>query len=180
MTELEEVAAISGWDVVAVKTEVASGGKARDKRPMLDSALKMLTQRKADKMLVWSTDRLGRSLIDLINTMETIKAAGCSLYIKQQALDTDSPAGQAMFGMLSIFSEFERSILRERVLSGISAAKAKGVKFGRPKRNMPKRKLEKMMTLHHQKMSYRKIAAELEMPFSSVRDEILKSKAAAA
>jgi len=154
-----------------------SGGKARAKRPVLDEVLRMLTQRKVDKLLVWSTDRLGRSLVDLINTMETIKASGGSLYIHQQALDTASPAGEAMFAMLGIFSQFERSIIQERVRSGISAAKAKGVKFGRPKRKIGKQKLARMLELRDQKMSYRKIAAELDMPFSSVRDEIVKAKA---
>ena len=177
--ELQTVATRAGWDVVDVKTEIASGGKARAKRPVLDEVLRMLTQRKVDKLLVWSTDRLGRSLVDLINTMETIKASGGSLYIHQQALDTASPAGEAMFGMLGIFSQFERSIIQERVRSGISAAKAKGVKFGRPKRKIGKQKLARMLELRDQKMSYRKIAAELDMPFSSVRDEIVKAKVAA-
>jgi len=175
--ELQTVATRSGWDVVAIKKEIVSGGKARAKRPVLDEVLRMLTQRKVDKLLVWSTDRLGRSLVDLINTMETIKASGGSLYIHQQALDTASPAGEAMFGMLGIFSQFERSIIQERVRSGISAAKAKGVKFGRPKRKIGKQKLARMLELRDQKMSYRKIAAELDMPFSSVRDEIVKAKA---
>jgi DNA invertase Pin-like site-specific DNA recombinase len=175
--ELQTVATRSGWDVVAIKKEIVSGGKARAKRPVLDEVLRMLTQRKVDKLLVWSTDRLGRSLVDLINTMETIKASGGSLYIHQQALDTASPAGEAMFAMLGIFSQFERSIIQERVRSGISAAKAKGVKFGRPKRKIGKQKLARMLELRDQKMSYRKIAAELDMPFSSVRDEIVKAKA---
>ena len=176
--ELQTVATRAGWDVVDVKTEIASGGKARAKRPVLDEALRMLTQRQVDKLLVWSTDRLGRSLVDLINTMETIKASGGSLYLHQQALDTASPAGEAMFQMLGIFSQFERSIIQERVRSGISAAKAKGVKFGRPKRKIGKQKLARMLELRDQKkMSYRKIAAELHMPFSSVRDEIVKAKA---
>jgi DNA invertase Pin-like site-specific DNA recombinase len=178
--ELQTVATRAGWDIVAIKKEIVSGGKARAKRPMLDEVLRMLTQRKVDKLLVWSTDRLGRSLVDLIHTMETIKASGGSLYIHQQALDTASPAGEAMFGMLSIFSQFERSIIQERVRSGMSAAKAKGVKFGRPKRKIGKQKLARMLELRDQKkMSYRKIAAELNMPFSSVRDEIVKAKVAA-
>ena len=178
--ELQTVATRAGWDIVAIKKEIVSGGKARAKRPMLDEVLRMLTQRKVDKLLVWSTDRLGRSLVDLIHTMETIKASGGSLYIHQQALDTASPAGEAMFQMLGIFSQFERSIIQERVRSGMSAAKAKGVKFGRPKRKIGKQKLARMLELRDQKkMSYRKIAAELDMPFSSVRDEIVKAKVAA-
>ena len=81
--------------------------------------------------MVWSVDRLGRSLQDLISTLNEIKDAGGDLFIHQQALDTSVPAGKAMFSMLGVFAEFEREMIRERVRSGLERAKQKGTKLGR-------------------------------------------------
>ena len=130
--ELKAVAEKSGWEIAGVKIDHGiSGVKGRHQRPALDETLKAITQRKADRVMVWSVDRLGRSLQDLISTLNEIQAAGANLYIHQQAIDTSTAAGQALFGMLGVFSTFEREIIRERVISGLERAKAKGVKFGR-------------------------------------------------
>ena len=130
--ELRAVAEKSGWDIADVKIDHGiSGSKGRQQRPALDETLKSITQRKADRVLVWSVDRLGRSLQDLVSTLNDIKAAGADLYIHQQAIDTSTPAGKALFGMLGIFAEFEREIIRERVVSGLDRAKANGVRLGR-------------------------------------------------
>ena len=130
--ELKAVAEKAGWDVVDVKIDHGiSGSKGRTQRPALDETLKAITQRKADRVMVWSVDRLGRSLQDLIATLNDIKAAGADLYIHQQAIDTSTTAGKALFGMLGIFAEFEREIIRERVVSGLERAKAKGTRLGR-------------------------------------------------
>jgi DNA invertase Pin-like site-specific DNA recombinase len=130
--ELRAVAEKAGWDIADVKIDHGiSGSKGRQQRPALDETLKAITQRKADRVMVWSVDRLGRSLQDLISTLNDIKAAGADLYIHQQAIDTSTPAGKALFGMLGIFAEFEREIIRERVVSGLERAKANGVRLGR-------------------------------------------------
>lgn len=130
--ELKIVAEKSGWDVIAVLTDQGiSGSKGRKDRPALDEALKMITQRKADRLLVWSIDRLGRSLQDLIATLNEIQGAKADLYIHQQAIDTRTPAGAALFGMLGVFATFEKEIIRERVISGLENAKRRGVKLGR-------------------------------------------------
>jgi DNA invertase Pin-like site-specific DNA recombinase len=97
----------------------------------LDETLKAITQRKADRVMVWSVDRLGRSLQDLISTLNDIKGTAADLYIHQQAIDTSTPAGKALFGMLGIFAEFEKEIISERVVSGLDRAKANGVRLGR-------------------------------------------------
>lgn len=80
----------------------------------------------------WSVDRLGRSLTDLLAFLQEMHAAGVDLFLYQQALDTTTPAGKAMFQMLGVFAEFERSIIVERVRSGIAKAKANGTKSGNP------------------------------------------------
>ena len=132
--ELLEVAERAGWDVVGVfADEGISGAKGRDKRPQFDAVLKLVTQRKVDMVAAWSVDRLGRSLQHLVETLGELKAAGADLYLHKQALDTSTPAGRAMFGMLGVFAEFEREIIRERVHAGIATARAKGKTLGRPR-----------------------------------------------
>jgi DNA invertase Pin-like site-specific DNA recombinase len=79
----------------------------------------------------WSVDRLGRSLQDLVGFLTELRALGCDLYLHQQALDTSTPSGLAMFQMLGVFAEFECGMIRERVNAGLARAKGKGTKLGR-------------------------------------------------
>lgn len=131
---LREVAQRTGWNITAVyKDEGISGAKGRDKRPGFDQLLKAATRREFDMVAAWSVDRLGRSLQDLVGFLAEIQAAGVDLYLHQQAIDTSTPAGRALFQMMGVFAEFERSMIRERVNSGIARAKAKGQRFGRPR-----------------------------------------------
>jgi DNA invertase Pin-like site-specific DNA recombinase len=130
--ELEAVAARSGWEVVDFYEDAGiSGAKGRDKRPGFDRLLKDATSRKVNMVAAWSVDRLGRSLQDLIGFLTELRALKCDLYLHQQALDTSTPSGRAMFQMLGVFAEFERGMIRERVNAGLARAKAKGVRLGR-------------------------------------------------
>lgn len=130
--ELEAVAARSGWQVVQVYEDAGiSGAKGRDKRPAFDRMLKAATGRKIDMIAAWSVDRLGRSLQDLVGFLGELQAVGCHLYLHQQALDTTTPSGRAMFQMCGVFAEFERAMIVERVNAGLARAKAKGTKLGR-------------------------------------------------
>ena len=83
--------------------------------------------------MAWSVDRLGRSLQDLVGFLSEIHAAGVDLFLHQQGIDTTSPGGKAMFQMLGVFAEFERSIIQERVRAGLRRAKAEGKQLGRPR-----------------------------------------------
>ena len=83
----------------------------------------------------WSVDRLGRSLQDLVSFLGDLQSKKVDLYLHQQALDTSTPSGKAMFGMLGVFAEFERTIIQERVKAGLARARAKGTTLGRPKTN---------------------------------------------
>ena len=105
MKELREVADREGWTITKVITETVSGAKGRSDRKGLDELLTAVTKREVDVVMVWSVDRLGRSLTDLVNTMETIKGAGANLYIHSQGIDTNTPTGKAMFGMVSVFAQ---------------------------------------------------------------------------
>src|SRR3979490_928012 len=126
------VAARSSWDVVKVYEDAGiSGAKGRDKRPGLDAMLKAVNAREFDMVAAWSVDRLGRSLTDLVGILQSLHDKGTDLFLHQQGLDTSTVAGRAMYQMLSVFAEFERGIIRERVNAGLARAKAKGTKLGR-------------------------------------------------
>ena len=136
--ELTAIAERRGWQIVATYQDAGiSGSKGRDKRPGLDQMLNDAKRRKFDILLTWALDRLGRSLIDVVSTVEELNADGVDIYIEKfsgdQAVDTTSPAGRLMFIMFSGIAEFERGMMIQRVNAGIKRAKAEGVKFGRPK-----------------------------------------------
>jgi DNA invertase Pin-like site-specific DNA recombinase len=126
--ELEAVAKRSGWNVVEVfEDNGVSGAKGRDERPAFDRLLKAVTARKIDMVSAWSIDRLGRSMQHLVGFLGELEAVGCDLYLHQQALETTTPSGRAMFQMCGVFAEFERAMIRERIMSGLARAKARGV-----------------------------------------------------
>jgi DNA invertase Pin-like site-specific DNA recombinase len=134
LRELHAVAARLDWDIVGVfSDEGISGAKGRERRPAFDRLLKGITRREFDLVAAWSVDRLGRSLQDLVAFLSEINSRGVDLYLHQQGLDTSSPAGRAMFGMLSVFAEFERAMIVERVRTGINRARANGKRLGRPR-----------------------------------------------
>ena len=96
--------------------------------------LKDATARRINMIAAWSVDRLGRSLQHLVELLNELQALHCNLYLHQQAIDTTTPSGKAMFQMCGVFAEFERAMIVERVNSGLARAKAKGVKLGRATR----------------------------------------------
>jgi DNA invertase Pin-like site-specific DNA recombinase len=123
--ELEAAAVARGWTVTAVYAdEGISGAKGRDGRPQLDLMLKDAVRRRFDVAMVWAVDRLGRSLPDLIGSLQVLHGAKVDLFMLQQGIDTTTPAGKAMFGMLGVFGEFERSMIQARVKSGMARAMA--------------------------------------------------------
>src|SRR5271167_4683239 len=119
----EAIGRRQGWIIAdEFSDEGISGAKGRDKRPEFDRLLKEVVRGKIDVVAAWSVDRLGRSLQDLVGFLGELNAAGCDLYLEKQAVDTSTPAGKAMFGMLGVFSEFERSMIVERVRAGMARA----------------------------------------------------------
>jgi DNA invertase Pin-like site-specific DNA recombinase len=80
----------------------------------------------------WSVDRLKQSLQDLLGFLNELQAVGCDLYLHQQALDTSTVSGRAVFKICAVFAEFERGMIRERVNAGLARARAKGKRLGRP------------------------------------------------
>jgi DNA invertase Pin-like site-specific DNA recombinase len=131
--ELREIASRMGCEIVKVyKDHGISGAKGRDKRPAFDALCRDAAQRKFDVVMAWSVDRLGRSLQDLVGFLSELHALGIDLFLHQQGLDTATPAGKAMFQMMGVFAEFERSMIAERVRAGLRRAKSEGKRLGRP------------------------------------------------
>jgi DNA invertase Pin-like site-specific DNA recombinase len=122
--ELSQVAERRGWEVVEIYRDAGiSGAKGRDGRPGLDTMLKDASRRKFDVVMAWAIDRLGRSLVDLLGTIQGLEACGVDLYLDQQNIDTTTPAGKLMFQITGAFAEFERSMIRTRVNAGLKRAK---------------------------------------------------------
>ena len=109
-----------------------SGGKSRQDRPALDSMLKNAGAGKFDKIIVWDITRLGRSLSDLIATLNEVQKSNVDLQFLQNDLDTSTAGGRMIFQICGAIGEFERSLIRERVKAGLENAKKQGKKLGRP------------------------------------------------
>lgn len=128
--ELVAVAQRNGWEIVAEFCDHGiSGAKGRDQRPGYDALMKAIARREIDLVATWAVDRLGRSLQNLVGFLTEINAKGVDLYLHQQALDTSTPSGRAMFGMLSVFADFERELIRSRIMAGLARSEKKP---GRP------------------------------------------------
>ena len=156
--ELVKWAEQRGYEIVAVYDDNGvSGAKGRQYRKQFDELQKAAVRGEFDMVASWSVDRLGRSLKDLVAFLEELQGADVDLFLHQQALDTSTPAGKALFGMLGVFSEFERSMIQERVRAGLERAKQSGKTLGRPK--VSKGVRDRVLAAHGDGMSIRKTAA---------------------
>ena len=130
--ELKQVAERRGWTVIEVYRDAGiCGSKGRDKRPGLEAMLKDANRRKFDIVMAWAIDRLGRSLIDLLGTIEHLEKVGVDLYLDQQNIDTTTPTGRLLFQITGAFGEFERSMIRQRVRAGLNVIKEKLARDGK-------------------------------------------------
>ncbi len=130
--ELKQVAERRGWQVVETYQDAGiSGAKGRDKRPGLDAMLKDANRRKFDVVMAWAIDRLGRSLLDLLETIKHLEAVGVDLYLDQQNIDTTTPMGKLLFQITGAFAEFERTMIRQRVRAGLGVVRDKLARHGK-------------------------------------------------
>jgi DNA invertase Pin-like site-specific DNA recombinase len=131
--ELEAALARAGWTLVEIYEDHGiSGAARREKRPAYDRMVHDAARRRFDVVMAWSVDRLGRSLQDLVGFLGELHALGIDLYLHQQGIDTTTPAGKAMFQMMGVFAEFERSMMQERIRAGLQRARNQGKRLGRP------------------------------------------------
>lgn len=133
LNELRAVATRMGYTVVHEYVENGvSGAKSRSDRPFLDAMLKDAVRGRFDMVMCWSIDRLGRSLQNLVEILNELQQIKVDLYFLQQGMDTSTSSGRMMFSIFGALAEYERNLIRERVMAGLQTAKAKGVKLGRP------------------------------------------------
>jgi len=158
------------WSIVIELDETSSGVKERKKKKRILDAAK---RREIDVIVVWKLDRWGRSLVELISELNDLNALGVGFVSITEALDFTTPSGKAMAGMLAVFAQFERDMLRERVKAGIAYARANGKPHGRPK--SAALKLDAIIEMNNKGYNKSKIARELGISRTSVR-RILNSE----
>jgi putative DNA-invertase from lambdoid prophage Rac len=167
---LRDYATKRGWQVVQEVSEIGSGAKVRKKREAL---LKALRRREADAVLVYKLDRWGRSLRDLVTTLEELTEIGVAFVSLSDAIDMSTTSGRAFAGMLAVFAAFERDLIRDRVRSGLEQARRDGATFGRPaptKAGWPAQQhAEEIRKLAGKGVSKRAIATQLGLHRTSVR-----------
>ena len=161
---LREYAARRSWTVVMQVKEVGSGAAQREAREKL---LEAARRREIDAVLVWRLDRWGRSVTDLLSTLQELEHLGVGFVSLTEALDLTTPAGRAMAGLLAIFAEFEREILRERTRAGLAQARLNGKQLGRP--ITAGRHAIEIRKLHRAGIAKAEIARRLEIGRTSVR-----------
>jgi len=147
--------------------EVRDVGSGANLRPKREEMLKAARQRKLDIILVWRLDRWGRSLLDLIGTLQELNALGVGFVSLTEALDLTTAGGRALAGMLAVFAEFERDILRDRVKAGIAQARRDGKPHGQPR--TVQRYASKVWALHRGGVSNSEIARRLPVSRTSIR-----------
>src|ERR1700733_1522872 len=130
---LAKLAERRGFEIVKEYEDAGiGGGQGRDKRPAFDQMLKDAMRRRFDVLLIWSMDRLGRSVLHVAQAMAELDAAGVALISEQQGIDGTGPFGRAMMQMATVFAELERSMIRSRVMAGLDRVREQGKKLGRP------------------------------------------------
>jgi DNA invertase Pin-like site-specific DNA recombinase len=153
-----------GWDVASRVEDVGSGAK---QRPGREGLLKAARRREVDVVVVWRLDRWGRSLPDLVVTLRELAELGVGFVSLTEALDLTTPTGRAMAGMLAVFAEFEREVLRERVRAGIAQARREGRPHGRPR--TASLRADEVRRLKDERLNHSEIARRLGIGRTSVR-----------
>src|SRR6202789_607905 len=161
---LREYAARRGWTIAMQVKEVGSGAAQRELREKLLDAAR---RREIDVVLVWRLDRWGRSVADLLATLQELEHLGVGFVSLTEALDLTTPAGRAMAALLAVFAEFEREILRERVRAGLAHARQNGKKLGRPA--TAARHTSEIRKLYRAGVTKSEIARRLQIGRTSVR-----------
>jgi DNA invertase Pin-like site-specific DNA recombinase len=169
---LREYATRRGWKIALQVREVGSGAAKREAREKL---LEAARRREIDVVLVWRLDRWGRSVTDLLATLQELEHLRVGFVSLTEALDLTTPAGRAMAGLLATFAEFEKEILRERTRAGLAYARQNGKRLGRP--ITAATKASEVRVLHRAGISKAEIARRLRIGRTSVRRILAPGKA---
>ena len=168
LLDLRQTAQRMDYTIVAEFVDIGiSGAKGRCDRPALDQMLNQATQRRFDMILCWDISRLGRSLQNLVEILTELQSLKIDLFFQQQGLDISTSSGRMMFSVFGALAEYERELIRERVIAGQQRAKAQGVKLGRPsKMNDGLRTAIKL--LREKGVGIKQIAAQCQVGIGSV------------
>ena len=156
------------WTLVGDYAEVASGVKSRDTRPQLRQLLKDARLGKFQRVIVYSLDRLGRSVVDVINTINELEEIGVHIFVVKNAIDTSTSQGEIFSQFISIFSQMERDMCLSSQKESIKRLRQKNAKWGRGKL-LDKEKKNEIITLRETGFSHRKIAETLGISKGSVQ-----------
>ena len=171
LLDLEEVIERNGWEVVEFYDEVISGTKGVDERFELARMLKDAQRKKFERLIIWSVDRLGRNLKNIIGVLSDLQESGVEVYAYKQAIDTSSSMGRSFMALVGIFAEIENDLRRERQSAGIKRALANGAKFGR-KTVITDRFRDEAITYRHEGKSYKAIADLLQSNVATVHKAV--------
>ena len=149
LIELTEVCERNKWHIINIYNETISGTKSVDERAELNRMLQDASRKKFSKVVVWSVDRVGRSMKHLVTVLSQLQDLGCDIYSYKQAIDTSTTMGTSFFHMVGIFAELENNMRAERQKIGIRRALENGAKFGR-KTLITNKLVQKVVDLRHQ------------------------------
>ena len=174
LIELTEVCERNKWHIINIYNETISGTKSVDERAELNRMLQDASRKKFSKVVVWSVDRVGRSMKHLVTVLSQLQDLGCDIYSYKQAIDTSTTMGTSFFHMVGIFAELENNMRAERQKIGIRRALENGAKFGR-KTLITNKLVQKVVDLRHQGLSMRGIATQLDVSTTIVQKSLKMS-----
>jgi DNA invertase Pin-like site-specific DNA recombinase len=158
MDALRDLCARRGWAIVAEFVDEGVSG-AKESRPGLDALLDLARRRGFDILVFWKLDRIARSVTHLLRIVDELQTLGIDFFSVTESLDTTTPQGRMILVVLGAIAEFERSLTQERIRAGMRAAKARGVKMGRPRLEPTEKEREELVELRQSGLSIRKIAS---------------------
>ena len=165
--ELKKVAERKGWDITYIYVDKISGGKSVNQRPELSNLMKDATRRRFDNVMIYSLDRLARSVEHFISITNELKSLGINIFSLRESIDLSTPTGRAFAQMMSVMSELEKGLIQERVLLGVRNSINKKGTWGRPSNLSPQVK-DNIIKLRKEGIGIRKIATLNKVGVNSV------------
>jgi len=163
---LDKQIELLGWTLVGEYKEVISGIK--DNRPQLQQMLEDARLRKFDRVIVFSLDRLGRKIVQVVNTIHALEESGVHIFVVKQSIDSSTQSGKIFAQFINIFSELERDMMISRQKEAIDRIRSKGGKWGKGKL-ISQEQRDRIVSLRTEGLSYRGICKELDISLGSVQ-----------
>lgn len=174
---LRRAASARGWSDIREFVDIGHSG-AKASRPALDELRREAKAGRTQEVMVYGLDRLGRSLKDLLLLLDDLTASGCAVISLRESIDLATATGRLMTHMLGALAEFERSLIRDRVRSGLERAKAEGTRsgraIGRPRRDVD---VNAARRLRAEGRSWREVAVALKVPLATLRRSVCQNPA---